>query len=150
MKLRYGMLAIWVAVAVYSLGAFVYGPTGIVAMRHLALQKEKLARNLEQLELISQNLSYSVDSLLYDRETLEVLARDLGYGKPDESFIRISGTDSIFKSHYVVGSLVSPETSLAPLEENQLRLLALASGIIVFILAMLFGGTSQKRKKSRP
>jgi len=141
------MLSIWVAIAVYSIGAFVYGPTGIVAMKHMTLQKVKLVSNLEQLELIRLNLSYSVDSLLYDRETLEVLARDLGYGKPDESFIRISGTDSIFKSHYVVGGLVSSETSFAPLSEDQLRLLALASGLMIFILSVLFGGKSDKRSR---
>jgi len=144
MKLRFGLLSIWVAVAVYSIGSFIYGPTGLIAMQHLELQKEKLTGNMEELELIRQNLTYSVDSLLYDRETLEILARDLGYGKPNESFIRISGTDSIFKNHFVVGGLVTPEQSIAPLAENQLRFVALISGVVVFLLCLLLG----KRERS--
>lgn len=146
MKLRYGMLSIWVVVAVYSLGSYVYGPTGLIAMHNLELQKKRLTSNLEQLEIIRQNLSYSVDALLYDRETLEVLARDLGYGKSDEYFIRISGADSILKNHYIVGGLVTAEAPSAPLKENQLRIIAFALGILVFILGMLFGETSHNRR----
>ncbi|AEJ19442.1 Septum formation initiator [Gracilinema caldarium DSM 7334] len=146
MKLRYVMLSIWVTVAIYSLGSFCYGPTGILAMNHLIQQKEKLSTNIEQLGILQQNLSYSVNALLYDRDTIEVLARDLGYGKSDELFIRISSTESINKSRYIVGGLVIPEAYTPPLHEVTLRIIAIASGFIILILTIILGRTLKTNK----
>ncbi|WP_257720285.1 FtsB family cell division protein [Gracilinema caldarium] len=140
------MLSIWVTVAIYSLGSFCYGPTGILAMNHLIQQKEKLSTNIEQLGILQQNLSYSVNALLYDRDTIEVLARDLGYGKSDELFIRISSTESINKSRYIVGGLVIPEAYTPPLHEVTLRIIAIASGFIILILTIILGRTLKTNK----
>jgi cell division protein FtsB len=140
------MLSIWVGIAVYSLGSFYYGPTGIIAMKHLIQQKEKLSTNLEQLEIIQNNLTYSVNALLYDRDTIEVLARDLGYGKPDELFIRISSTESINKNHYIVGGLVIPEAFTPPVHDVTVRIIAIACGLMTLLLTILVGKTSSTKK----
>lgn len=149
MKLRYIMLSLWVAVAVYSTFSYLYGPTGLASMKRLELQKARLEKNVEELEQIRQNLTYSVNSLLYDRETLEVLARDLGYGKPGEYFIRISGADSVFKNRVVVGGLVRSENSEAMLGESQLRIIAFSSGLITLFFCLLFSTGSKRARKKR-
>lgn len=137
MKLRYVLLSLWVGLAVYSIGSFVYGSTGIISMAFLENQRDKLVNNLEDLELIHQNLTSSVDALRYDRDTLEVLARDLGYGKSEEEFIRIAGTDSLFKSRFVVGTVVAPDKSVALVSDSQLRIVALLSGFLTFLFLCL-------------
>lgn len=137
MKLRFVLLSLWVGLAVYSIGSFVYGSTGIISMAYLTDQRDRLINNLEELDLIHQSLTYSVDALRYDRDTLEVLARDLGYGRSEEEFIRIPGTNSLFKSRFVVGTVVTPDKSVNPVSESQLRIVAILSSFLTFLFFCL-------------
>ncbi|MDR2551801.1 MAG: septum formation initiator family protein [Treponema sp.] len=91
MKLFKYLLVPWAAIVVYCAVSAYSGTAGIVSYRALLREREKMAENLERLQEINGELEGTMDALLYDSETIRVKARELGYGREDELFIRVVG-----------------------------------------------------------
>jgi cell division protein FtsB len=145
MKLRKYLLALWLSIAVYSAASFTLGPMGIFAYRRANGDLERLKTNMEELKAVNRGLEGTMDALRYDSDTIRVYARELGYGDPEERFIRIVGLPGASKKRVAAGQLLL-YTKPAMIGDRTLRILALASGVLVLVLLSL----AEHIKKSRP
>ena len=78
------LIGIWAAIAVYAIISILSGPKGISAYNQLLAEQERQVTNLNELGIVNKELEKTKNSLLYDHDTLLVLARQLGYGQQDE------------------------------------------------------------------
>ena len=85
------LFALWVGVLVYASLCIFFGATGVSAYRQLSQELNKQQENIENLKIINQGLEDTLNSLLYDKDTMTVLAREQGYASQSERFIRIVG-----------------------------------------------------------
>jgi len=91
MKLGKYLLVPWVTLAVYTVLSVYSGPVGVVPYQALVKEREKILENLEKLQFENQKLEGTMYALRSDSETIRIRARELGYGEPDERFVRIVG-----------------------------------------------------------
>lgn len=64
---------------------------GFSAYRQLEAERERQWENMKALGAINEKLENTKNSLLYDRDTITVYARQLGYSKENERLVRIVG-----------------------------------------------------------
>ncbi len=126
------LVSLWVSVAVYTVLSILFGATGVFAMRYLQSERDRLAENLSHLQEINGELNGSLDALRYDQDTLTLYARDLGYGKDDERFIRIVDLQRLSATRQKAGELIIPKR-LKSLPEDPLRLISLIAGLCVYV-----------------
>lgn len=137
------LLAIWTAIAVYSISAFFFGTKGVIAMNTLLAERDRLQNNMEQLQNINKELDGSMDALRYDPDLLSLYARELGYGQKDERFIRIVGLQGSMRNQIAAGNMVRtvyPEG----IEDKKLKITALISGVLVFLLSVVHAAFRKK------
>jgi cell division protein FtsB len=135
----------WTVIAVYSLSSLLTGATGFSSFRQLENEKYRQEKNMERLKLINNDLKNATDSLLYDKDTLGVYARGLGYGKPGEVYLRIVGLGGLKKTKTEAGELVlakNPEYT----GDTVLKLAALLSGALLFAILLFFDVLSIRKK----
>jgi cell division protein FtsB len=131
MKVLKYLVSVWAAIAVYSALSLFYGATGFSAYRELLSGREIQWENIKKLALVNSELENTQNSLLYDRDTVAVHARQLGYGYDEERFIRIVGLGGLKKPSVTVGEIVvTPEPVF--LSDRNIKLCALFVGIMVF------------------
>ncbi|MDR0623776.1 MAG: septum formation initiator family protein [Treponema sp.] len=131
------LIALWTAVAVYGVFSALTGAIGFSAYQQLLADREKQWANMEKLRLINGELENTKNSLMYDRDTLAVYARDLGYGKKDERFIRIVGLGGVKNPHTSAGQiLMAGKPDFIP--DRTLKIAALCAGLAVFVLLLIF------------
>jgi cell division protein FtsB len=140
------LIALWTALAVYGLFSALAGARGLSAYQQLVADREKQWANMENLRLINGELENTKNSLLYDRDTIAVYARDLGYGKKDEHFIRIVGLGGMKNPHTSAGQILR---SGMPdfISDRTLKITALCAGLAVFILLLIFDIVHPKQDK---
>ena len=85
------LFALWAGVLVYTSLCIIFGATGISAYGQLNQELNKQEENINSLKIVNQELEDTMNSLLYDEDTLTVLARGQGYASQFERFIRIVG-----------------------------------------------------------
>jgi cell division protein FtsB len=125
-------LALWAAVAVYSGFSFYAGLKGISAYRELAAEREKQELNMKTLERINQDLENTKNALLYDRDTIRVYARGLGFGEQDEKFVRIVGLGQARNSPLSPGEVRIAEEGQA-MKQRTILLISIFAALAVFI-----------------
>lgn len=130
-KVKY-LFPLWAGVLVYASLSCFFGVMGISAQRQLEKEREKQEMNIEDLKRINDDLESTMNSLLYDKDTLAVYARELGYASADERFIRIVGLGVDRKSLSSAGKVV---VAAAPqyTPDRSFRIIALCAGISLFI-----------------
>ena len=137
MKALKYFLALWAAVVVYSLLAFFYGAMGISAYRQLESEQNKQEANIERLKLINRDLGDTVNSLLYDKETLAIYAREQGYAAKDERFIRIVGLGGYQSFRNQAGEpLIAAEPQY--ISDRSLRIIAICTAMTLIISMAVF------------
>ncbi len=123
--------SVYITFMLYMTLMLLFGPTGTMAVRELDSYKARLESNIEQLEGINSELNSQLSRLMSDRETIAVLARELGYYGTGEGAINIPGYQAR-KNSYVVGSIVySAESERG--SQDYIRLSSLAIGILTFV-----------------
>ncbi len=135
--------ALWTAIVCYSLSSFVLGSTGVLAMERLRAERDRLSANMEELQRINVELGGELDALRYDPDTLSVYARELGYGREDERFIRIVGLPVSGKQRVSAGNLLVPSQGKA-LPTSTLRIISILVGLAVFISLRPSGKKNRK------
>jgi len=85
------LFALWTGILIYALFSVLFGAGGLSAYRQLQAELVRQEANIESLIMINSELENTVNSLLYDRDTLAVFAREQGYASRQERFIRIVG-----------------------------------------------------------
>jgi len=88
--LRY-VLVPWAGLLAYAFLSFFLGHNGLHAGRHLEAERGRLSENLGALEAANRGFWRAKESLLADDDALSVYARQLGFGREGEEFVRIVG-----------------------------------------------------------
>jgi hypothetical protein len=107
--MRRFMLFALLAYATGSLLVYVFGDSGITAFGRLASYRDRLERNVRDLDTLNRSLQAELGSLRYDPRRTEVLARDLGLYRPDDRVLRIEGAPAPVEP-YEVGTLLRLKT----------------------------------------
>ncbi|MCL2410333.1 MAG: septum formation initiator family protein [Treponema sp.] len=129
------LIGLWAAVAVYVLFSLFAGPKGLAAYNYLLSERDKQWDNIRELVLINEDLDKTRNNLLFDRDTLLVHARQMGFGHENERFIRIVGFSNPNPVPGNVGSIyVAQIPSYIP--ERSIRITAICIGLLIF--AFLF------------
>jgi cell division protein FtsB len=103
------LIALWVGVAVYVVTSILWGGAGFSAYNQLLEEGEKLQANMARLRQINRELESGRDALLYDRETLGLRARELGYAAPGEQGARIVGLSMSRETRIGAGEVLTSE-----------------------------------------
>ncbi|MDR1105788.1 MAG: septum formation initiator family protein [Treponema sp.] len=138
------LTAFWTAAAVYAVLSFLAGAMGLSAYRELLLERDKQRANMEKLGLVNETLENTKNSLLYDRDTIAVYARELGYGNRDERFVRIVGLGGVKRPDVRPGEVVRayrPEF----MDDRLIKIIALSAGGAVFALLLVFDALKRAR-----
>jgi cell division protein FtsB len=123
MKLVKYLSAVWIGVLVYTLSSITWGAMGFSAYRQLETEREKEMSNIEALRTINMNLENTKDALLYDQDTLSVYAREQGFARQDERFVRIVGAGNSAKMPLYPGQI----TAAIPPEHTPDRIIRIFS-----------------------
>ena len=129
------LLAVWTAIAVYTLFSFLGGPRGLPAYNYLLSERERQYSNLKDLGIINEELEKNRNNLIYDHDTLLVHARQMGYGYENERFVRIVGLGSIKNTPEVTGKVYTVQNPEF-ISDKIIKIAALCAGLLVF--AFLF------------
>jgi cell division protein FtsB len=130
------LIALWTAVAAYAMISFFAGAEGLSAYEELKTERERQRVNMAALTLINEELKHSKDALLYDRDTVTVYAREMGFGEKDEKFVRIVGLGGSRKQHIVPGQIVTA-VKPAPLSNRLISIIAICIGFAVFVMLLV-------------
>ena len=131
MKTGKYLLVPWFILAVYTGISIYHGPAGIVSYRALRTERDTILENLDRIQETNRKLEGTMDALLYDSETIRVKARELGYGKPEERFVRIVGLPGGRRNDMRPGTVrgaVRPQGSSVRAH----RIIALCLGLLLF------------------
>ena len=146
MKAAKYLFAIWAGVLIYTLLSVSFGAMGVSAQGQLEKEQKKQEENVAALKQINLELEDTVNSLLYDKDTLAVYAREQGFASEKERFIRIVGLGLSQKNKTQAGSVVfAAEPQYAP--DQTIRIIAFCIGITVFICMAAFDFLKSFREK---
>jgi cell division protein FtsB len=135
-SLKY-LIALWVVVILYTFTSVFTGNIGLPAYHKLSLERDKQKINIKALSEKNRELEGLRDALLYDSDTITVYARDLGFGRDDEAFIRIVGFEEKIKQPAAAGE-VTPIIRQEHTPDRLLRIIASCTGIGIIILFGIF------------
>jgi hypothetical protein len=130
-RLRY-ILVPWTVILVYSLFSAFLGQSGVYARRHLEAERLQLLENHRELERIYQNSLRTKDSLMNDPDALSVYARQLGYGRESEEFIRIMGLSVAVNADMPIGQVLYATTPLF-VPDKHIKIIAAFVGLAVLL-----------------
>ncbi|MDR0722832.1 MAG: septum formation initiator family protein [Treponema sp.] len=142
------LIPIWVGICVYTLFSVVRGPVGLSAYKQLSREYDKLSENMESLKRINKELETTKNALMYDKETIAIYARDLGYSTGNERFIRIVGLEGTRKSHAEVGELI---TAVEPryVSDITIKIIAFSIGAGLFLCMWIPDFLENKQNRRR-
>jgi cell division protein FtsB len=142
------LIAVWTTLAVYTAASFFMGSTGIIALKQLSAERDKQRANIEALQNLNRELEGNLNSLKYDSDTIAIYARDLGYGGPEENFVRIAGLGGARKQRATAGQITVPRTS-EYIPDRSLWFAAFCAGIVVLVLLSISEFMRERRKYRR-
>jgi cell division protein FtsB len=94
MKVLKYLMPLWFGVVIYAVFSFIFGAKGISAYNQLEAEKIREKANADNLAAINADLKETRDILSNDKETYSIYARELGFAKVGEQFVRIVGLGS--------------------------------------------------------
>jgi len=107
--MRRFMLFALLAFTTGSLFVYLFGDSGVSAFDRLEGYRDRLERNLKNLDTLNRSLQAELGSLRDDPRRTEVLARDLGLYRPDDWVLRIKDAPAKVEP-YEVGTLLRQKT----------------------------------------
>ena len=137
MKVVKYLFALWAAILIYTVLAFSFGARGISAYRQLQAEQARQEANIESLQMISRELENTMNSLLHDRDTLAVFARELGYATGQERFIRIVGLGGYQQTRTSAGEVLFAAVP-QHIPNLALRIIAFFAGITILACMAAF------------
>jgi cell division protein FtsB len=143
------LAAFWTAAAVYTAASLSSGAMGFSAYKELAVERDRQSANLETLGLINEELENTKNSLLYDSDTLTVYARELGYGRENEQYVRIVGLNRANIPYTSPGEVIrTHRPDFIP--DRTLKIIAFCSGLAVFGIFLAAGFLKRDDNRDRP
>ena len=141
------LFSVWAGVLLYALLFAITGPRGVNAYRQLENEQKRQETNIESLKQVNHELENSINSLLYDKDTLAVYAREQGYAAENERFIRIVGLGVNQKSIASTGRVIFAEEPQYT-SGHILIIIAFCAGISVFLCMVLFDVLKHLRERA--
>ena len=140
------LFALWAGVLIYASLSVFFGAKGISAYHQLQSEQKKQEANIEDLKLINRELENTMNSLLYDKDTLSIFAREQGYASPQERFIRIVGLGGYQKVRTSAGEVV---VAAEPqyITDRTVRIISFCMAITVFFCMAAFDFMKFLREK---
>ena len=103
--------------------------------RKLKAYRDRLARNLEEIQETNRRLHTEIDLLRSESEHIRLESRRIGYFQSDEGIIHVDGYENR-KNHYAVGKIIRWEIS-RDTGKRLFRSLGLASALLIFLIMTL-------------
>ena len=129
----------------YSICLFLWGDSGINAMKRQLNTEKELLRNLNVLVSTNEKLNKQLNSYRYDPETIIIQARELGYIQDGEKMLFVKGLNDT--SH-----VQKPGNVILPQEQQEsgekiIKILFFATTIMtaLFTLFRNFKNTKHQR-----
>jgi cell division protein FtsB len=131
------LFALWVGALIYAGLSVLFGAAGVSAYSQLGRELLKQEENIENLKLINRELEETMNSLLYDKDTLAVYARGQGYGSARERFIRIVGLAPSLKTRTSAGEMVYvAEPQYTP--DKIFRIISFCAALTIIVCMVIF------------
>jgi len=147
MKLGKYLFVPWLSLVVYAILSIYSGPAGIVPYRSLLKEREKILENLEKLQFENIKLEGTMHALRSDPETVRIKARELGYGEPDERFVRIvglpGGRPGVLRPGVIRTAIHPPAVS-----DKAHRIIVFCTGLLLF--GIFLAGDLCSPRSTRP
>lgn len=143
-------MPIWAGIFVYTAFSIGRGPVGVLAYNQLSREHDKLVENMESLKRINKELEITKNALMYDKETIAIYARDLGYSYGNERFIRIVGLEGTKKPRIEAGELlIAAEPRY--ISDTTIKIVAFAMGAGFFLCMWIpdFLENKQNRRRNK-
>jgi cell division protein FtsB len=141
------LFSVWAGVLLYALLFVVSGSKGANAYRQLENEQRKQEANIVLLKQMNRELENKMNSLLYDKDTLAIYAREQGYAAENERFVRIVGLGVNQKSRISTGRVIfADEPQYVP--DRTLIIIAFCAGATVFICMVLFDILKRLRERA--
>ena len=132
MKAAKYLFALWAGVLIYTSLSVLFGSAGLSAYRQLEMEQKKHEANIENLKQINTELENSMNSLLYDKDTMTMYARQQGYASSRERFIRVVGLGIGQKPSTAVGQVFAVSEPVHA-SDKALKITAFCAAIGVFL-----------------
>jgi len=133
--IRY-FLVIWTFFFVYSSFSFFWGQNGLYVRRHLETERARLGENLKKLNDINTDYQNIRNNLMEDPDSLSVYARQLGYGREGEEYIRIMGLGIAINTDMPAGQ-VSYTESHEFISDTTIKIISLLFALIVLSFLLI-------------
>ena len=133
--IRY-FLVIWTFFFVYTFFSFFWGQNGVYAHKHMEAERVRLSENLKKLENINTDYQNIRNNLIHDQDSLSVYARQLGYGREGEEYIRIMGLGIAINTDMPAGQVfytVSPVF----MSDTTIKIISLLFALSVFAFLLI-------------
>jgi len=134
--IRY-FLVIWTFFLVYTSLSYFWGQNGLYARRHLETERVRLYENLKKLENINIDYQNIRNNLMRDQDSLSVYARQLGYGREGEEYIRIMGLGIAINTNMPAGQ-VSYTESPDFISDTTIKIISLIFALLVLSLLLFY------------
>jgi len=134
--IRY-FLVIWTFFLVYTSLSYFWGQNGLYARRHLETERVRLYENLKKLENINIDYQNIRNNLMRDQDSLSVYARQLGYGREGEEYIRIMGLGIAINTNMPAGQ-VSYTESPDFISDTTIKIISLLFALVVLSLLLFY------------
>jgi len=133
--IRY-FLVIWTFFFVYTLFSFFLGQNGVSSRKHLEAERVRLYENLKKLENINTDYQNIRNNLMGDPDSLSVYARQLGYGREGEEYIRIMGLGIAINTNMPAGQ-VDYTVSPVFISDTTIKIISIIFALIVLTFLLI-------------
>jgi cell division protein FtsB len=126
----------WVIFLVYFFFTAILGQNGLYARKHLEAERYELAENHRALVNTGSDLYKTKENLIHDHDTLSVYARQLGYGRRNEEFIRIMGLGIAINDDMSSGQVLyagNPEF----VSDKIIKIISVIAGFVVLVFFLI-------------
>jgi len=127
---------IWTFFFVYTFFSFFVGQNGLYARRQLEAERVRLYENLKKLENINTDYRNIRNNLIEDQDSLSVYARQLGYGREGEEYIRIMGLGIAINTDMPAGQVCYTENP-AFVSDTTIKIISLLFAFAVFAFLLI-------------
>jgi cell division protein FtsB len=133
--MRY-FLVIWTFFFVYTFFSFFLGQNGLYARKHLEAERIRLYEHLKRLENTKVDYQNIRNNLIRDQDSLSVYARQLGYGREGEEYMRIMGLGIAINTDMPAGQ-VNYTVSPVFVSDMKIKTISLLSALAVFAFLLI-------------
>jgi cell division protein FtsB len=148
-NLRKIILILWSVFIVCGIASVMFGRSGIIAMRQLECERDRLAANMDKLRTLNGELEGALAALRSDPDAVSVYARELGYASSsDERFIRIAGLPAASRRTAQAGNLLKTTVPWS-LSDDGIRLIGAIFGVFLCVASASAGIRASLRRRSR-